>query len=159
MRATLFSPDHCPGKVVYWSSTHSQQPLAETRNRHVLLAVKLDDQILTGMLDTGTTETTVSTALAKKLFNLKPGDPGVEELGTTLTAGGGKLKTYGAQLQILQFAGLTFRNPRIVISDFKSLDGEQIILGMRQLRQLHLYIAYKERMLYVTPVNQRDGNP
>jgi hypothetical protein len=29
--------------------------------------------------------------------------------------------------------------------------GDDVILGMGILRQLHLYIAYKEEKLYITP--------
>ena len=53
----------------------------------------------------------------------------------------------------LDFGGVAVTNPRIAISsdNFTKGLGNDLILGVGILRQLHLYIAYEEEKLYITP--------
>jgi hypothetical protein len=48
----------------------------------------------------------------------------------------------------LSIAGVTFENVPVLLSKFDS--GKDVLLGMHEMRHLHLYIAYKEGRIYIT---------
>jgi len=157
MKAGLFSQDHCEGKVVYWSPSYVEEDIHITRSHHVVVNVKIDGHKLRAMLDTGAGDSILQATNASHYFDRKIGDPGVTEHGFAVAADGNRLKRYETRFDTLEFAGITFRNPQIVIQpDVMPLDDADMILGMHQLRQLHLYIAYDEEKLYATPLDPAD---
>ncbi|HEY4076090.1 MAG TPA: hypothetical protein VGM26_04080, partial [Rhizomicrobium sp.] len=58
---------------------------------------------------------------------------------------------YNYPLQNLSFGDVNVKNPRIQIVADKVWDQSDLLLGIGILRQLHLYIAYKEKKMYITP--------
>jgi tetratricopeptide (TPR) repeat protein len=156
MKASLFSQDHCKGKVVYWSDSYFSEPITLVE-RFVIMHPKLNGQTIRAVLSTGSSATVLSQDAAASLLDLKPGDPRMVERGSTVTADGVKHKRYETQLETLEFAGVTFRNTQIVIEPANFLpEGADMVLGTPQLRKLHLYIAYGEKKLYATPVEPAD---
>jgi hypothetical protein len=90
---------------------------------------------------------------AESLFDLKEDSPGMKRLG----AEGSQNPSYRYPFKMLALDGVTISNPDIVLVPDKvsgrhhcRFCGPDLILGMGVLRQLHLYIAYKEKRLYVT---------
>ena len=64
---------------------------------------------------------------------------------------GGRIYRY--PFKSLTFGGVAIDNPDIVlVPDAQSRfpGGHRFVLGMNILRRLHLYIAYREKKLYVT---------
>jgi len=48
--------------------------------------------------------------------------------------------------------GVTVNHPHIeMVSDEVWSDRDDILMGIGIMRQLHLYIAYKEKKMYITP--------
>jgi predicted aspartyl protease len=140
---SLFSPKHCEGKVVYWTAEgYSEVPFAADLSGHILVPVLLDGKVIMAGLDTGAQKSTLSLETAMATFGFKK--PGDEEDGI-----------YTYPFQTLTMRGVTVRNPNVLLvpdslSKIVKHGGPQMILGMTALRQLHLYIAYKERKLYIT---------
>lgn len=143
----LFSPDHCPGRVVYW--TNAQVPALDFKN--VNNAIRVDVTIAgrsePAAIDTGSTATVMSLETAADLL-------GMAEDKLRILNDQGKADTL---FKSLSFQNVTINNPviRLVSNDDSKVIGHhneiKIVIGMNVLRQLHLYIAYKEKKLYVTP--------
>jgi len=142
-KITLFSPDHCEGKVVYWSSgNYAMIPFRLDDWRHVLVNTTLDGKNVRATIDTGSYRSVMSLEFAADLFDLDKAEL--------------KKETGRHPFKTLAFEGVTVNSPDIMLvpdreSRIMGGYGEpKLILGMGVLRQLHLYIAYKERNLYIT---------
>jgi hypothetical protein len=159
----LFSQDHCAGKVVYWGQPYLSAPIRIDENGQMLVEVKLDGQALWALIDSGASHSAIRQGEASWLFGITPQSAGAEVIGTTLAADGGVLTTYRAPFHALELAGVTFNNPEIhVLPDIKggnlpdrsSPDRHsetRMTLGVEELSKLRIYLALKERMIYLTP--------
>ncbi|HVJ51684.1 MAG TPA: aspartyl protease family protein [Aliidongia sp.] len=145
MKVSLFSQGHCDGKVVYWSDTYNVEPMTVTWDKHIFVDVKVNGNFIRAMIDTGSINSVLSKRAAAWLLGARRDADGNAPRGDE-----------EARIETLEFAGITFRNTPIGIMSGNMPDGIGMILGMRQLRRLHLYIAYGERKLYATPLDQRD---
>jgi predicted aspartyl protease len=139
----LFSQKHCEGKVVYW--THD--PIAVVPFRmdddwHIKVVVQLDGQEVSAILDTGASRSVMSLEAAENMFKIDP---------ATLSKNNGRYS-----FKTLTLQDVTVNNPDIILvpNDKSQVMGgyrqTNLILGMGILRQLHLYIAYKEHTIYAT---------
>lgn len=149
-RFNLFSQNHCEGHVVYWTGDDEAQiPFEMGPSGHIELVATLDGRQIRATLDTGSSRSFMTLEDAERLFgfdetspDLKPGrEHGVHHPFKTMTFGGST-------------GSVTVSNPDIELmprSDVAMPQTEpKLTIGMGVLRQLHLYIAYKERKLYVT---------
>jgi predicted aspartyl protease len=166
----LLSQDHCEGKVVYWKAdVVAVVPMKVMAGGHILLTVQVDGKDVTAALDTGAWNTTLSEPVAESTFGLKPAD--MEKTGTLPQRDGAA--TYRHTFKTLGLEGIAVSNPTIdVIPDFntglrhenatattgshlsnKGSDetAQAMLLGMDVLRHFHIYIAYKEQKLYISP--------
>jgi len=144
----FFSPDHCAGKVVYWTTSPAAQiVIGIDPNGHIEAPVVIDGKEMRATIDTGASRSVMSLELAKNLFDLDEKDP-------KLTAVNGRFHALHYPFGALTLQGISVLHPDIeLISEKESHvpDGDpKLILGMGILRQLHIYIAYKEKKLYVT---------
>jgi predicted aspartyl protease len=154
---SFFSPDHCEGKVVYWTKDgFSRLDVTLDAMNHITTMVDLDGQVIRALIDTGASTTVMSLEQAQRLLRIdvknaiKSAEPG------------GKGQVYLYPFKKLVIQGVTVDNPKIVLipNDVAGLfnngnarGAPQIILGMNILNKLHLYVAYREKALYVTPAN------
>lgn len=144
-KLNLISPDHCKGKAVYWSKGNFGAVPFDYRERAIRLTIVLDGKEVQAILDTGASDTVMSLEKAASLFDIDE-------------------KVLAERRDRYPFKKLSFgevdvTNPAItLVPDDRSrmfgATGPQIILGMGILRRLHLYISYKEEMIYVTPATQ-----
>jgi len=150
-KMNLFSQDHCPGKVLYWTKgDYVVLPMQVAPSSHIRLPVTVDGKTIMAIVDTGA----VSSIMSMHAANF---------LGVSEDSPGLKLKTsegydrqtriYSYPFKTLQMGDITVKNPRITVAsnEFMGAVGNDMILGMGILRQLHLYIAYKEQKFYITP--------
>jgi len=168
-RLNYFSQDHCDGRVAYWP----ERPLAivpfTLDDWHITIPVTVDGHLLKAIIDTGAEGTVMSDAAAQKLgLTLGSADTPL----TDTSASDALLKYYSHKFESLSVDGLTVTNPKISImtdrmgSDpnaFKSsirgatndpynrVKRDELIIGMNVLKHLHVYIAYKEKKLYISP--------
>jgi predicted aspartyl protease len=155
----ILSPDHCEGKVVYWP----ERPIAIVPfdildDHQILFVVKLDGQRIRAMLDTGATNTTLIRSSAEGDFEVKLGSADTPIAGNLNGVAG--FTTWSHQFMTLEFDGVTVSNPKVLIipnlkhkhyEDWNERFDPDMIVGMNVLKGLHVYIAYKERKLYITP--------
>ena len=166
-KLNLISPDHCEGKVVYWTGVYSAVDFKK-RDNQIDLSVNLDGHDLSAILDTGSSYTNLFQNVSESVFGLNASSPGLQADPQADPDDKGRM-TY--RFKALTVGELAVKNPLIHIlqngalesftkkhndpigrdtfmrEDFQSGD---MLLGMNVLTKLHLYIAYKERKIYVT---------
>jgi len=177
-KLSLFSTDHCDGHVVYWQATTvavvpmriaglKQGPGLSVE--HVIVPVTLDGKKLDALIDTGSATTVLNLRVAQDRLNVDVTSPEVEQigqLGKNTTA-----KIYRRRFGALSFEGVTVTNPMVVLMPdevTRSLGDQrptgsltrpsdtglpELILGMSVLNKMHMYIAYRERKVYITAAN------
>ena len=165
-KLNIISQNHCAGKVVYWQApTVAIVPMAIDQSGHITLRMELDGKRVNAMLDTGASNTNLNLNTARQMFNVDVNAPDVEKVGDL--KGGYTASIYRRRFKSLAFEGVVINNPMIdLLPDMLSGQGApaprtgsiirenralpDVILGMTTLSQLHLYIAYKERKVYIT---------
>ncbi len=162
----LFSSDHCPGGVVYWAKSYLKLPFGLDEQHQIVVSATLDGKKLRAILDTGASETFLGLPTASELFDLTPDSPGVKPDGTVSTTDWTQLDAYSYRFKTLELGGITFRNPNLILVPTPKLGREQpigghadvvlghrpdLIIGVNEIAKLHLYIAYDERVIYLTP--------
>jgi hypothetical protein len=165
-KMNYFSPDHCEGKVVYWPAAATAVVPMRFVDHHLNLEVTLDGHPLRAMIDTGAPRTTLYMEEAKRTFGIKAEDGD---------------KPFEHVFQKLSFEGLEVGNPHIAIipdktgskdpnNDFvtggrlRRVDDADsadpvMLIGMNILSKLHLYIAFNEQKIYITPATPPAPKP
>jgi predicted aspartyl protease len=162
----LWSSDHCPNKVVYW---HPQAiavvPIKLSREGHTIITMTLDGQEVDALVDTGSDRSMLSAKVAKKLFDITPDASAAKPVdidGQKVTG------VFAHRFSTLVVDGLTISNPEIIIqpdfvADGKGLEDRwnanrveltgdaPLVLGIHELRKLHLYIDYHDKELFISP--------
>lgn len=171
-KLSLFSQDHCPGKVLYWQSDAvAVLPMRVMSDGHIQITLKLDGKDMVAILDTGASNTSLSQVIAETQYGLVMGASDTPKTGALQDRPGAF--TYRHTFKTLELDGIAVNNPQIdILPDFlHNLDEinatpeigsritaktsnatqEVMFLGMNILRHFHIYIAYKENMIYITP--------
>jgi predicted aspartyl protease len=164
-KMNFISSDHCAGKVLYWQADAVAEVPMRIVNGHYLINVTLDGRHLIALLDTGATTTTMGLDTAAQYYGLTPSSPGMELGGKINLA----LQSYRHKFDTLSFDGIEIHTPTIDMVQSLLLNGRtastgsrlarvedvqdhyDLILGMDMMRHLHIYIATKERKVYITP--------
>jgi predicted aspartyl protease len=144
---TLLSPNHCHGHVVTWTKTGSLAiPMDVGRSGHVRIPVTLDGKSIMATLDTGSATSWISLKAAAGL-GIGPNTPGLAPMPYA-----GEGQVYAYTFHALDFGGLSQMSPTIAIVSDNIVEGMggDLVLGIDVLRQMHLYIAYDEKKLYLT---------
>lgn len=149
---SLFLQDHCPGRVVYWTSEpYAVIDMTLGHEGHITVPLKVDDKDLDALLDTGSFRSAMSLDTALSVFNIDKNDPLLKPVEKDRD---GKVYVYKYPFKTLTLNGVTVTNPDVFIYtrdvDRHSIREGNMIMGMGILRQLHLYIAYGEHKIYVT---------
>lgn len=172
-KVNLFSQDHCPGKVVYWTrGGYAEIPFHQTDGPikvavHIQFTMTLDSHDLLTDFSTESDATWLRHKAAWQFLGIDEHSPGVERSRTDSEVG----QIYRKRFEALHLGGVTVQNPMVEIvpdqfdNSFrmvhseksrddpiygKQLRPESLSLGMNVISKLHTYIAYKERKIYVT---------
>jgi hypothetical protein len=162
----LFDWNHCEGQVVYWKAdavvpvNFDWDPMGRIRFK-----VTLDDTPLYAVIDTSAPVDTVNLTYFKSKTGFDENAPGVEHLPDM--EDGGKL--YSAHFKTLDIYGLKLNSPVLrlredmlarqvragaalgtSISNTESKRQPDITLGVSSLAKLHVYVASKEKKLYIS---------
>jgi predicted aspartyl protease len=150
----LFSPDHCEGRVVYW--THDPYGTVEVSLNdfgQMTVPVMLDGHEIRAMIDTGAYRSAVSLETIEDEFGIDDKNPDLRFLPDSKP----DRPRYHYPFKTLSLQSITVNNPDMMLvpdSQSKLRAGQpKMLLGINVLRQLHLYIAYHEHKLYVTPAS------
>jgi len=160
-RMTLYSQDHCPGRVVYWAADYSVIPMDQDDVGTLYFPVELDGQLINATLSTAHPFSVLRTDASKALYGFDEHSPTVK---TRTGASGGDPTHF--QAMSLTAKGLTVMNADIELRHAdcgfrrstrngaagyeKCLGLFPLDLGLNVLKKLHLYLATKERKLYFT---------
>jgi predicted aspartyl protease len=148
-KLNLFSPDHCPGNVVYWTTAnYARVPIEVDQTWHITVPVMLDGKEIKAVVDTGAHETVMTVERARSIFDWQENDPSLKKLSNG---------QYTYPFQSLTFEGIQVDHPDIRLENKASVAPgmPEMLLGSTVLRQLHLYIAYKEKALYLSPAEAK----
>lgn len=159
-RLNYFSPDHCQGQIAYWK----ERPLAvvpiETKGGHVTIPVTIDGHQMDAVIDTGADRTVMSATTAKYDLNFDLGS--ADNPVTAVSPDDPRVKTYSHKFATLSFEGVAIQNPKIdikvdvmglrtYVDNLRVPKMPALTIGMNVLKHLHVYIAYKEKKLYISP--------
>jgi hypothetical protein len=167
----LFSPDHCPGGVVYWTNPATVAILPITLyNNAVTVPVTVDGHDMKAYIRSEG-QTLMRKETAESFFGLTMGSPETPELeGQTIPKGKEREKTYMHVFKNLTFGGITVNNAHVHIypdvlhrfGDTAQQTGNRTLLnndhsgpayiaiGMNVLRKLHVYFAFGEQKMYIS---------
>ncbi|HEY2034370.1 MAG TPA: aspartyl protease family protein [Rhizomicrobium sp.] len=151
-KLNLFDPNHCPGKVVYWTrDAYADMPIELNNGGHITVAVTLDGKAINADVDTGADRSSLGYETAVHLFNLE-GNSKLQKLNMSVN-GGPRHTIYRYPFDSLSFGAISVSHPEIDILPDQAwgVGIAPMIIGRNVLRALHLYVAYKEHKLYATP--------
>ena len=181
-KLNLFSPDHCPGKVVYWASNYAVVPFRMDEAGHPYFTATLDERRVTVSFDAGDSGGAMGMADANDLFGIVPDDRQLVPLSSS--EDGQKLYRY--PFKELSLGGVKIYHPaislfpqkpteqcRAVPKDVADLPPASLVfgswracygttalyLGRSELAQLHVYFAFGEKKLYVTAASGAGATP
>jgi predicted aspartyl protease len=144
----LVSPDHCPGEVVYWTKdAYSEIGFQLDGTGHVMLQVQMDGAKFRAHIDTGSSRSIMGLDEARNLFGFDEKSPDLKSVQEQ-----GLARAYHYPFRNLAFGGVAIANPDILLVPESDSRMTGMLIGVDVLRQLHLFIAYNERKMYVTPV-------
>ena len=146
--------------------------LQRMQDTHIRVPVTLDGKTFSAIIDTGAYNTSMSAVTAKSAFDVTADSPGAVPDG--FLNGDPKAQRFGYVFHSLAFEGIAVSNPHVVIfpdligkkdpgntfvlgSNIIKADdgmGSEVTVGMDVLKRLHIYIAYQEQKLYITPPDQ-----
>jgi len=149
----LFLQRDCEGGGAHWSDQATWFPFRWV-NGIPVVEMQIDGEEINAVIDTGSTVTLIDIDFVRRHFKITPDSPGVTKLGMIKLPSGRTAETYGYTFKTLSVSGVAFQNVPAHLVDLHSGAG-QLILGMNELRFLHLYIATKEKMIYVTAADAR----
>jgi hypothetical protein len=112
--------------------------------------VTIDGKQIMATVDTGSTTSIITMRAAARFLGVDERSPGLESLGT-VRINGVPGPVYIYPFQAMTFGGMTLNQPYIQIVSDALWNEDDLLLGIDALRQMHLYIAYGEKKLYITP--------
>jgi predicted aspartyl protease len=155
-KLNLFAQNQCPGHVVYWThDAAAAVPMSVDPAGHITVKALLDGKPIDAIVDTGAQSSAMSLATAEALFGIDAKDPALKPLGTFSINNLVTARAYRYPFKSLTFEGIAVDNPDIVISDTGESGQPPLVVGIGALRQLHLFIAYDENILYLTAAEAR----
>lgn len=171
-KLNLISRDHCDVMPVYWpSQTLAKVPMIVRDDNKISFKMTLDGHELQTVMNTAMPGSTIRLNIAKEVYDLDNDSPGNIKAGKL---GDGTL-FYAHRFKSLSVDGLAISNP--VLALMPSLADKKIehmrnmyvspsrgpmyyqqqpelVLGLNELKHLHVYIDYHHQMVYLTPATE-----
>jgi predicted aspartyl protease len=164
----LISHDHCLDQVIYWpATTFAKIPFQRQPGMQIIVGVTLDGKPVKAVVDTGASNSTLRTKTAESQYGIVLGSENAPASGSL--NGDKNLVVYRHTFKALNFEGVTVANPTLDLIPDKLTEPlsytptgsrigyaddvlkSEVLLGMDVLRHMHIYIAYHDRILYLTP--------
>jgi len=150
---TLFKPHACDGRAVYWTQAYLSLPMRITDSGHARITVNIDGKDVGAIVDTGASFSMIAQRDAARIFDIKPDGGSPADAETIVSGNGGTLAAHAYSFKTLSLGEIALNHPNVRLYDGSNilrLEGTSFVLGMSELRFLHLYLAYKERELYIS---------
>jgi predicted aspartyl protease len=145
----FFRPHPCSGKAVYWTDKFSAVDIDITKQGHIRVPVELNGRALYALLGTGNSSSLLAADIADARFGIAPQGP--ERI--THGSQGGEVTVSATPFDSLKIGDTVLQKPVIGLSSSEHsahFDESSLILGMREMSKFHIYIAYRERKLYLS---------
>lgn len=178
-KLNFFSQDHCPGGVQYWKADAVAVVPFTVDDAHIYVSVTVDGQIVSAILDTGASDTIMRMDIARQRYELNLGDEASPERKRPADADFNTPKFYTHTFKSLAFGAIQVNNPHMgILEDVWKRDESspqisnrarsskdrvnllpELTIGMNVMRKLHIYFAFAERKLYVSPASSETARP
>lgn len=160
-RFNMFAPGHCEGRVVYWRAPGVARLPFRFKNGRIIVRVTVDGREMDAAIDTGSPRSELQFDDPDSFFYLNSKSAGV------MREADGNL---GHDFGVMSFNGVAITHPHLVLTHAAAMGGMDsgaqtgtllrnvgntsmqpaLTIGTDLLRLLHVYIAFNERMIYVT---------
>src|SRR6185437_6251748 len=139
----LFSQDHCPGNVVYWTkSKYAAIPFDIDPGGHSSVQMNLDGKTISVTFALATGGASMSLKAAKRIFGIDENSQGVTSIVDAPT----NTRRYRFPFKVLSIDGISILNPKIDLDPAimecrlpHCFGGSDVYLGTDELRYLHFY--------------------
>jgi hypothetical protein len=158
----MFAPDHCKSEVLYWRAPSVAKLPFRYKDGRITVRVSVDGREMDAAINTGSPRSEMQFDDTDSLFYRSPRSPGVTRTDDGLHAYDFTVLGFGNSVLI--------HNPHVVLTHSvlvrgassgpqtgtlirnlgPTADQPELIIGTDLLKLLHLYIAFNERMVYVT---------
>jgi hypothetical protein len=165
-KLNLFSQDHCPGQVVYWSEPVASIPVKRGDLGELYFPIELDGNTLEAVMWSKWQHSVLRTDVARELYGFDEHSAGNETLtdaDLTLTYRVMSLTTPAFQVRNAVIVFLPQKNKYCFVVKRGSKDSmtgydgcmgqHPLQLGLSVLSKLRIYLATKEQMLYLSPAD------
>jgi hypothetical protein len=161
-RFNMFAPGHCQGQVLYWRAPAVAKLPFRYQNGRITVRASVDGREMDAVIDTGSPRSEMQFDDADSLFYRGPTSSGVMRTDDGLHAYDfGNLSFGGSVLiyhpHVVLTHSLLFRGANsgpqtgtLLRNVDQSATQPALTIGTDLLKLLHLYIAFNERMVYVT---------
>jgi hypothetical protein len=167
-KMNLYSPQHCAGKVVYWSDQYAVVPLeVNALTGEIMVPATLDGGPLTVTLATDPGRSFMSMSIAAKVAAFSTQSPALTRVTHFDPY---ERNWYSYPFKTLSLGGIGLSNPPIDLfsddyctqvklhgpifmptaKDAYMLCKSDAVIELAELKHLHLYFAFGEKKLYVT---------
>ncbi len=164
----LFLPNHCKQIPIYWTQNFAAVPFVLDASLHMVMTANLDGKSVRAMIDTGAGPTIIGAQTARQAFDVDPAASGQEPDGQEHTGSGASLAYYKHRFGVLDIGGVQFRNTELFIlpdkmsritrdhqsyglrPESETNEATPLIIGIHHLARLRAYIAYRDRMIYIS---------
>lgn len=147
---TLYEPHPCDGREIRTAmrdKPYEKLPFTGEMGR-IIVPLKLDGKEMIAILDTGASDSSLGSKIAMAKLALSPQSPGMQREGPDNDPD----PVYAYTFKKMTLGSVTLNNTRFRFIPFsKARWFFAGLLGMPELRRLHIYIAYREHMLYFRP--------
>jgi hypothetical protein len=164
-KLNLFSHDHCSGRVVYWSGIATSLPLKRGDYGEFYFPIKLDGKALEAELSSASENSALRADVAHRFYGFDEHSADNRTL-TSATGGSHAYRFMNVATPAFEVRNAVITldpqiNPHCVIahhgSDGVGYDGcsgpHPLTLGISVLSKLRIYVATKERVLYLSPAD------
>jgi hypothetical protein len=176
----LYSREHCPGRVVYWTKDYVTLPFIVKRSI-VRTTMELDGKAINVGINTVRANSYLPLSVSRSRLKVDRSTEGLSPLDNGVVLWGKRVPAFRYPFSELATGGLSIKNPQITIYDddgtarvwngvidtecnnkpqFLSMTSEEglvcgvdLYLGMNELRRVHSYFAFGEGALYVTALD------
>lgn len=164
-KLSLYSQDHCPGNVVYWTKDYTEVPFTKDPLGTIIFPMELDGRYIEATLATNYALSTLDSNITKKVFGFDENSPEV----TRETNHSGRDEAR-FKAMALSAPGLNVSNTRIRLDKGPKDCGQTLRmtqkvkaagyskcfgvtplrLGMNVLNNLRIYVSMKEKVVYIS---------
>jgi hypothetical protein len=164
-KLNLFSSNHCPGNVVYWTDKAAAIPYTLDRIGIPVFPIELDGKKISATLQAGGSNTRLKTDVSKALYGFDEHSPGIR---SDASDSGKMVNHYRAMKMALPGLSVTNADVQLVAglaatcnlslnsgpehsATYRNCFGNPpLTLGLDLLQHLRMYFATEEHILYVT---------